>query len=296
MKTLLLTCAQTDPAADTRFTVILLVLAALTLITLIATGILSGRAFQHAPKRNGKLNLADLGIGIGLLFVGAFVVGGMAAGILENNGETPAPSDTMLRMLIGQAGMLPVVIFILWRGGNATQGGVGAFGLGFGQPRASLAVMVLGCGAIVLLTMATSILLYLLLILLGVEPPRIAHEALVALLDTNSPGVKWALIVSAIGLAPLFEEIIFRGLLQTGLQQSGLVRGRWVTIVIASGLFAVIHFSPIAWHTIPALFVLAVGLGYAYERTGSLWPPIFIHAAFNALNVWFVLSGMVKTQ
>jgi membrane protease YdiL (CAAX protease family) len=41
----------------------------------------------------------------------------------------------------------------------------------------------------------------------------------------------------------------------------------------------------------PALFVLGVCMGYAYERSGSLWRPIFIHAIFNATNVLAIMSN-----
>ncbi|MGB7157161.1 MAG: CPBP family intramembrane glutamic endopeptidase, partial [Tepidisphaeraceae bacterium] len=51
-------------------------------------------------------------------------------------------------------------------------------------------------------------------------------------------------------------------------------------IAVASFVFAVLH--P-AW-TWPLIFVLAVGMGYAYERTGNLWVPVFIHLFFNTIN------------
>ena len=42
----------------------------------------------------------------------------------------------------------------------------------------------------------------------------------------------------------------------------------------------------------PVLFVLAVGMGYAYEKSGSLWRPIFIHALFNSIPILqSLLSG-----
>jgi membrane protease YdiL (CAAX protease family) len=35
----------------------------------------------------------------------------------------------------------------------------------------------------------------------------------------------------------------------------------------------------------PALFVLAMGLGYAYEKSGSLFRPIIMHAIFNGIMI-----------
>jgi membrane protease YdiL (CAAX protease family) len=62
----------------------------------------------------------------------------------------------------------------------------------------------------------------------------------------------------------------------------------WAAILITSVLFASVHE---AW-TRPLIFMLAVFLGYAYERTGSLWTTITIHLVFNATNtVIFLMSA-----
>jgi membrane protease YdiL (CAAX protease family) len=108
------------------------------------------------------------------------------------------------------------------------------------------------------------------------------------------------LCVTAGVIAPVAEEIFFRGLLQTALIQRGwglLVpqglsgatdRGyapsavhRWGAILLASAAFAAVHQAD----QMPIIFVLAVALGYVYERTGNLWAAIFLHMAFNGLNL-----------
>jgi membrane protease YdiL (CAAX protease family) len=61
----------------------------------------------------------------------------------------------------------------------------------------------------------------------------------------------------------------------------------WAAIAITSALFATIHANPQHW---PALFVLSISIGYAYEKSGSLFRPIFIHALFNATSVISVLN------
>jgi len=63
--------------------------------------------------------------------------------------------------------------------------------------------------------------------------------------------------------------------------------GAWLAILISSGLFTIIHTNPGHW---PALFVLAICLGYAYEKSGSLFRPIFIHSLFNAASIIAALS------
>jgi membrane protease YdiL (CAAX protease family) len=95
---------------------------------------------------------------------------------------------------------------------------------------------------------------------------------------SDRPGLRLAAIVSATLLAPLFEEIFFRGHLQTALV--GMLPNRWTGILITSFLFASLH----PWWTVPAIFALSVCLGVLYERTNSLWMPIAMHIAFNATS------------
>lgn len=104
-------------------------------------------------------------------------------------------------------------------------------------------------------------------------------------------------IVTAVLVVPVFEEMLFRGMFQTMIrsivEDSRLcerLRNRnlkvWLSILISSGLFAVAHYDPGHW---PPLFALSLAMGYAYEKSGSLFRPIFIHIIFNATSVIAVL-------
>ncbi len=92
--------------------------------------------------------------------------------------------------------------------------------------------------------------------------------------------VKVVAVLSAAVVAPIAEEIIFRGLLQRMIQS--LTRRPAIAVVLASLAFAMVH-DP--WTLQPGVFVLALFLGLAYFRTGSLLVPIFAHAVFNATNL-----------
>ncbi len=89
-----------------------------------------------------------------------------------------------------------------------------------------------------------------------------------------------SVFVAAVLIAPIIEELLFRGLLQSTLRSLGY--GPWLSIAIGSVFFILFHAAPSHW---PALFVLSMSLGYSYERSGSLLRPIFIHAIFNATSV-----------
>ncbi len=98
----------------------------------------------------------------------------------------------------------------------------------------------------------------------------------------------WVVVVFVVitVLAPIGEELFFRGLVQSLLRKH--LGGPWPAILATSVLFAAVH-VPI-YKDMPALFLLSVALGYNYERTGRLFSPIFMHAIFNAVMLWHVLG------
>jgi membrane protease YdiL (CAAX protease family) len=70
-------------------------------------------------------------------------------------------------------------------------------------------------------------------------------------------------------------------LTDAGIGLQTLIAVPWVAIVLTSLFFSVLH-PPTH---IPALFMLSCGLGYAYERSGSLFRPILMHVFFNGFSV-----------
>ena len=104
------------------------------------------------------------------------------------------------------------------------------------------------------------------------------------------PDTIWAkalLIVLVGGLAPAFEETLFRGILYRGL------RIRWPFLpaaAMSAALFAIAHVH-LAGFT--AYAILGFLFAYLFERTNSLVTPWAAHAAFNTFNlvVLFVIFG-----
>lgn len=115
------------------------------------------------------------------------------------------------------------------------------------------------------------------------------HPTVVALHDSSqSVFVKVAFWAGAVLIAPVAEEFFFRGLLQTFLVR--VFRSRWAAIVVASILFGSVHYGQPS--AIPALTVLGILMGFAYEKTGALAWPVAIHAAFNLKTlVWDAIGG-----
>ncbi len=106
------------------------------------------------------------------------------------------------------------------------------------------------------------------------------HEELELISTYSELPVRVLIIITAVAIVPVFEEMLFRGLFQTMLR-SVLVNG-WLSITTSSVLFALAHSNAGHW---PALFVLSLCMGYAYEKSGSLLRPIFIHSLFNAISI-----------
>lgn len=105
------------------------------------------------------------------------------------------------------------------------------------------------------------------------------HQTLVEMNQTNPLWMQVLLVVFAVGIVPVFEEVLFRGLIQSTL--TAHLPSPWMSIGITSALFAGLHYGT---HSV-GIFVLACCLGYAYERSGSLWRSIFIHVLFNSISV-----------
>jgi membrane protease YdiL (CAAX protease family) len=117
-------------------------------------------------------------------------------------------------------------------------------------------------------------------LILGPDFEMQPHEELELIRAYSQLPVRVLIIVTAVAIVPAFEETLFRGLFQTMLRSISLKP--WLSIVTASGLFALAHANAGHW---PALFVLSLCIGYAYEKSGSLLRPIFIHSLFNATSI-----------
>lgn len=109
---------------------------------------------------------------------------------------------------------------------------------------------------------------------------------LTALFGSDAVGVLLAVLMVVL-VGPVVEEAVFRGALLEGLAARF---GAWPAIFAQAALFAAFHRS--WWLLLPTL-VLGIVLGWLAHERESLWPPIALHALYNALTVAaaFVVSG-----
>lgn len=90
--------------------------------------------------------------------------------------------------------------------------------------------------------------------------------------------------VMTIVIAPITEEVFFRGLLQGALRDR---LGPVWALAIASVAFGISHFQ---WIQFPALLLVGAVNGLIVLRTGRLGAALWSHAAFNALTVIALLA------
>lgn len=109
--------------------------------------------------------------------------------------------------------------------------------------------------------------------------PNTEQPIVEVFLTTQSTPLLIVLTLFAVVLAPVFEELLFRGFAYPVLKQRFGVLG---SLLIVSALFALNHLHG---PSLLPLFVLALGLGLAYELTGSLIASMVMHALFNGIMV-----------
>ncbi len=88
-------------------------------------------------------------------------------------------------------------------------------------------------------------------------------------------------------IAPIAEEIVFRGFLYGTLRRNNV--RKWLAIVVTSLVFASLHLfggtgEALLWIAFIDVFILSLILCYLRERTGTIWASIGVHAAKNFLT------------
>ncbi|MES2983165.1 MAG: type II CAAX endopeptidase family protein [Verrucomicrobiota bacterium] len=111
---------------------------------------------------------------------------------------------------------------------------------------------------------------------LGVKSTQ---EAVDLLRKTKDINVLILMTVAVVIVAPLCEEVVFRGYIYPALKKFA---GPWIGWVVSALLFSAAHGSVAV--LIP-LFFFGLILVLLYEWTGSIWAPIGAHAVFNGATV-----------
>jgi membrane protease YdiL (CAAX protease family) len=92
-----------------------------------------------------------------------------------------------------------------------------------------------------------------------------------------------AIILFGVVLAPIVEEMLFRGFLLPLLVRS---MGPWLGILLTAVPFALLHGVQNQWAWQPVLLIGIAGIAFGYVRfkTGSTTAAFLMHSAYNAMG------------
>lgn len=97
----------------------------------------------------------------------------------------------------------------------------------------------------------------------------------------------WIGVLAIVVLAPIFEELLFRGVILRGFLKN---YGPMTSVIMTAVLFGVFHFNPI--QSITAA-ILGLALGWMFIKTGSLWVCMLFHALYNGFStlIYYITSS-----
>ena len=239
-----------------------------------------GKAPAPSPLAGPPLNLAQAT----LLIAGGFVVLGelvmplllapLLQGVLSPLAAQPALQQGLLVMGL-YLGLMAVPLVLLWSQlrphGSAPAGGWLQWHwlpLGSALRRAVAQVL--------MVLPVVALVGWLLERLVG--DPGGSNPLLELVLTSANPLALLCFAVTAVVLAPLFEETLFRGVLLPVLAQ------RWggvAAVTISALVFGIAHLS---LGELPPLFVLGLGLGWLRLQSGRLGASVLMHSLWNGLT------------
>jgi membrane protease YdiL (CAAX protease family) len=205
-------------------------------------------------------SILDSWLGVGLL---ALLSLGMLIILLMGIGRQQYMQNASV-LILELVYLLPILLIFGWRRISWKHLGFRVF---------SINVLGMGCG-----------------LLVGAYVLIFAHNSLLNLLGVDTQGDQilemfnqldspvWFFLVAAV-IAPIVEELFFRGFLFQGFRQS---YGWLPALLLSSAIFGVAHLDPVS--LVPT-FVLGCVLAYLFHRSNSVWPGIIFHATVNSMSL-----------
>jgi len=147
-------------------------------------------------------------------------------------------------------------------------------------------VWIISFPVVISLSQFIEVLNYLIFGTFGEEQMAVRYFKLIS----TSPHLLTFALISIVILAPIIEELVFRGFLQTYLKQKVNLK---FALIISSACFSLLHIAPSQGvgniTLVISLFVLSLYLGFLYEKKHSLYAPIALHMTFNSISVIRIL-------
>jgi membrane protease YdiL (CAAX protease family) len=246
-----------------------------------------------SPLRVNVLSPTWVWLALMVYLLSGFI--GIGVAKIYHPGGVAADVDLWRTIIGGNIAQLMVIAAMLWIASQAFTAGLRGFGIGRQPFDRDLVTAVRGllvsfclCNLIV---WATEAVFHLFAPRFELPP----HSVFTTLSMPTTPSfVRFNAILGAVLLAPVGEELLFRGILQSGFRKllpprSHSLYHRWIAIVCVATLFGLMHLT--TPQHVPALIVLGILLGILYERTGSILAPIYLHVLFNCKSLaWHYLG------
>jgi len=99
------------------------------------------------------------------------------------------------------------------------------------------------------------------------------------LMKSNDRNLILAMAFAAVIAAPIAEEVIFRGYIYPLVKRYS---EGWFAAIFSASLFAAVHMNLLGF---PLFFLIGLAMVFLYEKSGSIWPCILCHMAFNGMAV-----------
>ena len=115
------------------------------------------------------------------------------------------------------------------------------------------------------------------------------NDQLILQLGKVAPFTVYGLLLLAVVVAPLCEEVLFRGFLFAGFKGSMPLA---LAVILSAFIFAAVHND---LPSFPVLFCIGILLALLRWRTRSLWPGILLHLlnnAWSAISILLILRGV----
>jgi membrane protease YdiL (CAAX protease family) len=208
-----------------------------------------------------------------LCIYGGFFLMWMASRLVDEKSEIKNPTISMLLGILAFQGMALVLVHFFLRDHHTGW----AEGFGFRTNPGLAVFMGIVVGLIVL-----PLTLYLDKVCISVLEHFRFHpqpqETVVVLQNTEGWQNRLVMGIATIVIAPVAEEILFRGILYPFIKRAGYPRlAWWITALVFAGVHLDLPtFVPLAF--------LALVLIWLYEHTGNLLACIVTHSLFNAAN------------
>lgn len=105
-----------------------------------------------------------------------------------------------------------------------------------------------------------------------------------------STDAKWLLVMVIVVVAPIYEELVFRGLIWSAIaEQFDRRRGIIIASIVSSLLFAAIH-TQYDLFEMGAIFILALIFCYVRVKSNSLLLPMLLHILNNGVAMLLYLT------